>query len=203
MRIGLLTCASMLDQVRLVTKTLPDNAYSIYPVLPCCLFPVGSQTLRTQIDKSVIANESTIIIYGSCHPDLEKLMNKYRDYSISMLGGKNCWEMSLPPSLLRKCLRNNEWMLSKPFLTKWRKEVIDGFGLNTKNGRVVLDSNVTKMVALRFKGIKFEEQIISEFADKVGIPYSIQEVSNSHLKIMLTKAVAKFDLPPIAIPLLK
>ncbi|AAW40470.1 PAS domain-containing sensor histidine kinase [Dehalococcoides mccartyi] len=191
MKIGLVTCASMLDQVRQIVPLIPQDQFVIYPVLPCCLFAISGDTIRNQVDKSVLANEATIIIYGSCHPELNSLLDMYCDSNIRKIEGNNCWEMLLGPERVEKYLSQNSWLGNNSFLTKWNREVSKSFGSETRNGQVASSCGIEELTAFRFESNQPDEEIVKREAQKAGLPYSIHNESLDYLKNLIQSAIDK------------
>ncbi|OBW62907.1 MAG: two-component sensor histidine kinase [Dehalococcoides mccartyi] len=194
MKIGLVTCASMLDQVRQIVPLIPKDQFVIYPVLPCCLFAISGDTIRNQVDKSVLANEATIIIYGACHPELNGLLDMYCDSNIRKIEGNNCWEMLLGPEQVEKYLNQNSWLGNKAFLTKWNKEVSESFGSDTRNGKVASSCGIKELTVFRFENPQPDEKIVKREAASAGLPYSIHDESLEHLRNLIQAAVDKVHI---------
>ncbi|KSV18333.1 ATPase [Dehalococcoides mccartyi] len=191
MKIGLVTCASMLDQVRQIVPLIPQDQFVIYPVLPCRLFAISGDTIRNQVDKSVLANEATIIIYGYCHPELNSLLDMYCDSNIRKIEGNNCWEMLLGPEQVEKYLSQNSWLENNAFLTKWNREVSKSFGSETRNAKVVSSCGIEELTAFRFESNQPDEEAVKREAQRTGLPYSIHNESLDYLKNLIQSAIDK------------
>lgn len=191
MKIGLVVCASMLDQVRKIIKVIPKEQFAIYPVLPRCLFKISGDTIHRQIDKSVLGNEATIIIYGSCHVALDGLLDMYCDNNLVKIEGDNCWEMLLGAASFDRYTRDGCWLSNKPFMTKWRKEVAASFGFGTRNGALVSDCGIKKLLVFRFEDSQPEEELVKELSQEVGVPYIIKDRKIGRLKDLVQSAVTQ------------
>lgn len=172
MRIGLVSCITMLDHVRSVIHNVHDCEFTIYPILPCCLFNVEAGTVRKQVDKSVLANDSTIILYGTCHPDLNRVRGDYYGNTVYSIPGNNCLEIMLGKDTYLEFANAGSLLLDVSFIKRWGKEMEKGFGANSANGNVLQISGIKQIDVFNYDNSEFDEDIIRDFSKSFGIPYN-------------------------------
>ncbi len=188
MSVGMVTCASMQEQVRECMASL-KSSFKIYPVIPSCTFTLKIDLIRYYLDRSIIENDVTLLVYGICHPQILALLAEYSD-RVVRLRGNNCFEMFLGPEKYANYHRKCYWMLNKPFFTKYKKELLAGFGAGTENGRMLIGEAYKKLVYLKFESDHLDLQLVEDTADTIGLEYEIHSADTAHLSSLLEEALA-------------
>ncbi|NVM25317.1 MAG: GAF domain-containing protein, partial [Desulfobacterales bacterium] len=185
--VGVVTCGSMHEEIKECLSSL-RRSYRIYPVLPACTFSVKIDLLRHYLDKSTAENEVTLLAYGICHPEISALLAEYGDRVVRLKGG-NCYEMFLGSEKYAEYHGRCYWMLNKPFFTKWRKEISAGFGVGTRNGRLLIQDTFKKLVYVRFEKDQLGTDITEDFASAVGLDYEVHSADTTNLRRLLEEAL--------------
>jgi len=86
--------------------------------------------------------------------------------------------------------RKRYWMLNKPFFTKWKNEILTGWGAGTSNGAVLIGDTFKKLVYLRFEKDGLSTELVEDFARDVGLEYEIHSVDIANFKRLLEEALA-------------
>ncbi|MBU7029835.1 MAG: PAS domain-containing protein [Theionarchaea archaeon] len=186
--VGIIACASMHEQIRECVASL-KGSFKIYPLIPPCTFSLKIDLIRFYLDKSIVENNVTLLAYGICHPQMVALLTEYGD-RVVRLRGSNCYEMFLGPEKYAEYHRKCYWMLNKPFFTKYRKELLAGFGAGTNNGRMLIGETHRKLVYLKFENDQLDINLVENFADAVGLEHEVHSADTANLKRLLEEALA-------------
>ncbi|QNT76982.1 ATP-binding protein [Dehalogenimonas etheniformans] len=124
------------------------------------------------MDKSVLANDSTIIIYGTCHPDLNRVGADYYGNNVYKIPGNNCFEIMLGEDKYLEYANSESWFLDVSFIKRWKKEMERGFGANSANGNVLQISGIKQIDVFNYDNSEFDEDIIRDFSKSFGMPYN-------------------------------
>ena len=189
--VGIVTCASMHEQVEECLASL-GRPFRIYPIIPSCTFYVKIGLIKHYLDKSMAESDVTLLAYGICHPQLLPLLAEYSDYVVR-IDGSNCYEMFLGSEKYGEYHRNCYWMLNKPFFTKWKNEILTGFGAGTSNGRLLFGGTFKKLVYVRFERDELSLDLVENFARAVGLGYEIHSADTANLKRLLKEALTSAD----------
>ncbi|MBD3253468.1 MAG: DUF1638 domain-containing protein, partial [Candidatus Lokiarchaeota archaeon] len=165
-----------------------DNQFKIYPLIPPCTFNLKIELIKYYIDKSIIENSITILAYGLCHPEMKKMLKEHGERVIR-LKGSNCYEMLLGKEKYEEYHNKAYWMLNKPFLTRFKKDLLAGFELDTINGKMLMAETYKKLLYLEFKEDPLDRSIVGNFAHEVYLDYEIFTVELKHLKGLLKEAI--------------
>jgi len=188
LNVGIVACASMHQQIAECLASL-ESSFRIYPIVPSCTFYVKIDMLRHYLDKSTAENDVTLLAYGLCHPQILPLLAEYGD-GVVKVGGSNCFEMFLGSEKYAEYHRKCYWMLNKPFFTKWKSELLTGFGAGTSNGRALIGGTFKKLVYLRFEKDELGVDVVEDFARTVGLEYEIHSADTANLKRLIEEALA-------------
>jgi two-component system aerobic respiration control sensor histidine kinase ArcB len=187
-RIGIVACASMHEQIKECVESM-EGSFKIYPLIPPCTFNLKIGLIKYYLDKSISENNVTVLAYGLCHPQILTLQEEYGN-KIIRLEGNNCYEIFLGKDKYAEYHRKCYWMLNKPFFTKYRKDLLAGYELNTKNGRTLMDENFKKLIYLDFENDPLDISIIEDFARSVYLDFEIYSANIKNLKRVLVDALA-------------
>lgn len=185
--VGIVTCASMHEQVEECLASL-GRPFRIYPIIPSCTFYVKIGLIKHYLDKSMAENDMTLLAYGICHPQLLPLLAEYGN-RVVRIEGSNCYEMFLGSEKYSEYHRNCYWMLNKPFFTKWKNEILTGFGVGTRNGRLLFGDTFKKLVYVKFGRDELSLDLVENFARAVGLEYEIHPANTANLKRLLKEAL--------------
>ena len=188
LRVGIVTCASIHEQIQECLALLEGSLY-IYPIIPSCTFTVKIDLIRHYLDRSLGENDVTLLAYGICHPELLALLAEYGNRVVK-IGGSNCYEMFLGTEKYGEYHRKRYWMLNKPFFTKWKNEILTGFGAGTSNTRTLIGDTFKKLVYVRFEKDELSVDVVEDFARTVGLEYEIRSVDTANFKRLLKEALA-------------
>ncbi|TXT59964.1 MAG: hypothetical protein BAJALOKI2v1_150054 [Promethearchaeota archaeon] len=182
-----MACASVHHQIDQISSSL-DGDFNIYPLVPPCTFNLKIDLIKYYLDKSVSKNDITILAYGLCHPRIKELLMSYGE-EVVRLKGSNCYEMFLGTAQYKTYHKKAFWILNKPFLTKFKKDLLSGFDLKTKNGRMLIEDSYKKLLYLDFKDDPLDKEFIKKFADQVYLDYEIHPTDLSNLRHLLEEAI--------------
>lgn len=188
LNVGIVACASMHEQIEECLSSL-EGSFRIIPIIPSCTFSISIDLIRHYLDRSIAENDVTLLAYGICHLQLLPLLAEYRD-SVVKVAGSNCYEMFLGKEKYGEYHRKCYWMLNKPFFTKWKNEILAGFGAGTSNGVALIGDTLKKLLYLRFDKDELSVDLVKDFARTVGLEYEIHSASTANLKRLLKKALA-------------
>jgi len=187
-RVGIVTCASMHDQI-IECATALEGSFKIYPIIPACTFSVKVDLLRHYLDKSITENDVTILAYGVCHPHLMKLLAEYND-KVVRFNGSNCYEMFLGTEKYTEYCKKIYWMLNKPFFTKFKKDLLAGFDVGTNNCKVLIGATYKKLIYVKFENDQLDIALVGDFASTIGLEYEIHLTHTTNLMRLLKEALA-------------
>jgi len=185
--IGVVTCASMHEQVEECLASL-ESSFRIYPIIPSCTFYVKIDLIRHYLDKSMAENDVTVLAYGICHPQLLRLLAEYGD-RVVRFEGSNCYEMFLGNEKYSEYHKRCYWMLNKPFFTKWKNELLTGFGASASNHGMLIGDTFKQLAYLRFEKDELSIDLVENFAGSVGLEYEIYAADTTNLKRLLKDAL--------------
>jgi len=187
LNVGIVACASMQEQIEECLALL-EGSFRIFPIIPSCTFYVKIDLIRHYLDRSTAENDVTLLAYGICHPQLLPLLAEYGGRVVK-LAGSNCYEMFLGSEKYAEYHRKCYWMLNKPFFTKWKNEILTGYGALTGMGRTLLRDAYKKLVYLRFENDGLSADLVEDFARTVGLEYEIHPADTANLKRLLEEAL--------------
>lgn len=170
-KIGIITCASILDQVKACPVT---SEHKIYPLAPCCLFSISPDLLKHIFNEACLNNDGALLIYGNCHPKLQQILAGYEDRIIK-LKGDNCWEMMLGAEIAQDYLAKGEWLVKNTLCTSLRKEVFASYGANRAEGNLIHNCHTKKIIAYKFEPDNPREEEVASFAKAFDVPFEIKE----------------------------
>ena len=186
--IGIVACASMHKQIEDCLTSL-EGSFHIYPIIPSCTFSIKIDLIRHYLDISTARNAVTLLAYGVCHSQLLPLLAEYGD-SVVKVEGANCYEMFLGREKYTEYHRKSYWMLNKPFFTKWKNELLTGFGVGTNNDGNLIGDSFKKIVYLRFDKDELSTDLLEDFVRTVGLDYEIHSVDTVNLEQLIKEALA-------------
>ncbi|UCH62579.1 MAG: PAS domain S-box protein [Fidelibacterota bacterium] len=169
------------------------ESFRIYPIIPSCTFTVGINLFKHYLDRSIIENDVTLLAYGTCHPQILELLAEYGNRVIKVKGN-NCYEMFLGTEKYAEYHKKRYWMLNEPFFTKWKKDILVGYGAGTVNGSMLIEDAYEKLVYLRFEKDQLDINLVEDFADNVGLEYEVHMIDTGNLKRLLEEALASASL---------
>gem|GEM_PF-3123221 len=185
--VGVVTCASMHEQVEECLASL-ESSFRIYPIIPSCTFYVKIDLIRHYLDKSMVENDVTVLAYGICHPQLLRLLAEYGD-RVVRIEGSNCYEMFLGNEKYSEYHKRCYWMLNKPFFTKWKNELLTGFGASASNHGMLIGDTLKKLAYVRFEKDELSIDLVEDFARTVGLEYEIYAADTTNIKRLLKDAL--------------
>ncbi|UCD38301.1 MAG: DUF1638 domain-containing protein, partial [Fidelibacterota bacterium] len=166
-----------------------EGTFRIYPIVPSCTFTVGIDLFKHYLDRSIIENDVTLLAYGTCHPQIMELLAEYGDQVVK-ISGNNCYEMFLGAEKYAEYHGKSYWMLNEPFFTKWKKDILVGWGAGTINGSMLIGDAYKKVVYLSLEKDQLDINLVEDFADNVGLAYEVQPIDTANLKRLLEEALA-------------
>jgi len=188
LKVGIVTCGSMHKQLEECLASL-QGSFRIYPIIPSCTFSIKIDLIRHYLDRSTAENDVTLLAYGICHPQLLPLLAEYGDHVVK-LEGNNCYEMFLGSEKYAEYHKKCYWMLNEPFFTKWKNELLTGFGAGAGNRGILIGDTFKKLVYLRFEKDDLSLDLVEVFARTVGLEYEIHLADTVNLKRLLEEALA-------------
>jgi PAS domain S-box-containing protein len=188
LKVGIVTCASMHEQIQECLMSL-DGSFHLYPIIPSCTFSVKIDLIRHYLDRSLGENDVTLLAYGICHPELLTLLGEYGN-RVVRIRGSNCYEMFLGTEEYSKYHRKCYWMLNKPFFTRWKNEILTGFGAGTNNGVALIRDTFRKLLYVRFEKDQLSLDIVEDFARTVGLECEIHSADAANLRRLLEGGLA-------------
>ena len=186
--VGVVTCASMHKQIEECLASLPGS-FHIYPIIPSCTFSIKIDLMKYYLDMSTAQNDVTLLAYGICHPQILSVLAEYHG-RVVRVEGNNCYEMFLGREKYGEYHRKRYWILNKPFFTKWKNEILTGFGAGTSNGRALIGDTYNKLAYVRFEQDELSIDLVEDFARGVGLEYEIHSADTTNLKRLLKEALA-------------
>ena len=187
--VGIVTCESMHKQIEECLASM-EGSFRIFPVVPSCLFSIKIDLIRHYLDISTAENDVTLFAYGKCHPQILPLLAEYGDQVVKVRGN-NCFEMFLGTEQYAKYHSKQYWMLTKPFFTRWRNELLTSFGAGTSNGKMLIGDALKKLIYVRFDSDELGIDIVEDFAKTVGLEYEIHSADTANLKRLLKEALPR------------
>lgn len=187
LKIGIVACASMQKQIEDCLTSM-EGSFHIYPIIPSCTFSVNIDLIRHYLDRSTAKNDVTLLAYGICHPQLMPMLAEYGDRVVKV-EGDNCYEMFLGSEKYAEYHRKCYWMLNEPFFTKWKNELLTGFGAGTSNRSTLIKDAFKKLVYLRFDKDELSVDLVEDFARTVGLEYEIHPADTLNLKRLIEEAL--------------
>ena len=186
--VGIVACASMHKQIEECTASM-EGSFRIFPIVPSCSFSIKIDLIRHYLDKSTDENDVTLFAYGKCHPQILPLLAEYGDQVVKVRGN-NCFEMFLGTEKYAKYHNKQYWMLTKPFFTRWRNELLMGFGGGTSSGKMLIGDAFKKLIYVRFDRDELGIDVVEDFAKTVGLEYEIHSADTANLKMLLKEALS-------------
>jgi len=187
-RVGIVTCASMHDQI-IECATSLEGSFKIYPIIPACTFSVKVDLLKYNLDKSITENDVTLLAYGVCHPHLMELLAEYND-KVVRFNGSNCYEMFLGTEKYTEYHKKIYWMLNKPFFTKFKKDLLAGFEVGTNNCKVLIGDTYKKLIYVKFEKDQLDIDLVRDFANATGLEYEVYLTDTANMMRLLKEALA-------------
>ncbi|MFX0138179.1 MAG: PAS domain-containing protein, partial [Candidatus Hodarchaeota archaeon] len=178
----------MVEQIKDCMASL-DVSFKIYPLIPSCTFILKIDLMRYYLNKSISENNMTIFAYGICHSQILDLLTEYGDRVIR-LKGNNCFEMFLGKEKYTEFYEKCFWMLNKPFFTKYKKDLLAGFEIGTKNCKTLIKDTFKKLVYLKFEKDPLDTALVEDFARSVDLEFEIHSTDLKNLKRLLEEALA-------------
>ena len=178
----------MYEQIKECIEPIKAS-FKIYSLVPTCTFNVKANVIRNYLNKSILENNITIIVSGNCHPQMSEILSEYRD-TVVRLKINNCYEVFLGKKKYTEYHNKCYLMLTKPFFTKFKKGFLDGFKLNTVNGKNMFRETFKKVLYLKFETDKLNNKIIEDYANLLGLDYEIFSVDIENLKKLMEETVA-------------
>ena len=188
LKVGIVTCASMHEQIQECLALL-EGSLCIYPIIPSCTFTIKIDLIRHYLDRSLGENDVTLLAYGICHPELLTLLAEYGNRVVK-IGESNCYEMFLGAEKYGEYHRKRYWMLNKPFFTRWKNEILTGFGAGTSNGAVLIGDTFRKLLYVKFEKDQLSLDIVEDFARTVGLECEIHSADTANLERLLEDGLA-------------
>ncbi len=187
-KVGIVGCATMYEQIK--ESIAPIKAsFKMYSLIPCCTFNVNTNVIKNSLNKSIIENNITIIVYGNCHPQMSDIISEYRDTAVR-LKINNCFEIFLGKEKYTEYHNKCYLMLTKPFFTKFKKGFFDAYELNTVNGRNLFREAFKKVLYLKFENDNLNNKIIEDYANLLGLDYEVFTGDIENLKMLMEETVA-------------
>ncbi len=186
--IGIVACASMHEQIKEWVASL-EGSFKIYPLVHPCTFSLKIDLIRYYLDRSVTENDVTLLAFGICHPQMLALLAEYGDRVVRPRGS-NCFEMFLGTEKYAEYHGKCYWILNKPFFTKYKQQLLAGFGVGTNKGRMLIGDTYKKLLYLRFGKDQLNIDLVEDFASTVGLEYEIHSEDMANFKRLLEEAQA-------------
>lgn len=148
--------------------------------------------LYTQLDAALDFDDKkgreTIVVYGSCHPSMDNLMEKHHTVRTQ---GQNCIVMLLGYERFMEELSRGAYFLLEEWALTWEPMITECFGNNLAVIREIFHSSHKKIIAIRTPCSSDFTQAAEASARFVDLPLEWMDVNLDHLESVLTDAIAR------------
>lgn len=148
--------------------------------------------LYTQLDAALDFDDrkgrETIVVYGSCHPSMDNLMEKHHTVRTQ---GQNCIVMLLGYERFMEELSKGAYFLLEEWALTWEPMITECFGKNLTVIREIFHSSHKKIIAIRTPCSSDFTQAAETSARFVDLPLEWMDVNLDHLESVLTDAIAR------------
>lgn len=152
-----------------------------------CEFDKLSHVLTTALAK--YKERHTIVIYGSCHPLMEKMLDGAKTFRTE---GQNCIDMLLGNDLFTKELQQGAFFLIEEWARRWEYIITKSFGTgNVEVIREIFSGDRKYLLCLRTPCSGDFTKEAEEAGRLVDLPLRWMDVTLDHLETVLEKAVMR------------
>ena len=185
--VSLVGCGILQKEVRyliaknnwsLLTDFLPPSLHIDLKRLACAL-----QTCLTKHE-----HEQTIVFYGACHPEMEKML---KDGCTFRTSGQNCIEMLLGAEKFNQELSNGAFFLLDNWAQNWDVAIAKTFGTNICVIRDIFHDQHRYLLALRTPQSDDFSQEAEHISTMLDLPLRWCDVDLDHLESVLQSAIQR------------
>lgn len=130
----------------------------------------------------------TIVVYGSCHPRMEDLLEKHHTLRTH---GQNCIVMLLGYERFMEELGKGAYFLLEDWALTWEPMITECFGKNLAVIREIFHSSHKKIIAIRTPCSTDFTAAAETAARFVDLPLEWIDVDLAHLESVLADAIAR------------
>jgi hypothetical protein len=162
----------------LSTDFLPASLHIDFKRLACAL----------QSGLSRHAHEQTIVFYGACHPEMEKMLDE--SHTLRTLG-QNCIEMLLGAEEFNRELSNGAFFLLDDWAHHWDDVIAKTFGTNISVIRDIFHDQHRYLLCLRTPQSDDFRQEAAHISAMLDLPLQWRDVALGHLESVLQNAIKR------------
>ena len=148
--------------------------------------------LSTQLNDALDFDDSkgreTIVFYGSCHPLMEKILDKHHTLRTE---GQNCIVMLLGYEQFMEGLEKGAYFLVEDWALTWEPMITEAFGNNLTVVREIFHSSHKLMIAVRTPCSTDFTTAAEAAARFIDLPLQWMDVNLDHLESVLADAIAR------------
>jgi hypothetical protein len=148
--------------------------------------------LYTQLDAALDLDDKkgrdTIVVYGSCHPLMDGLLEKHHTLRTH---GQNCIVMVLGYERFMEELGKGAYFLMEDWALTWEPMITECFGPNLAVIREIFHSSHKKIIAIRTPCSTDFTAAAETAARFVDLPLEWIDVNLDHLEAVLADAIAR------------
>jgi hypothetical protein len=148
--------------------------------------------LYTQLDDALDADDKagrdTVVFYGSCHPQMDRILNKHHTLRTE---GQNCIVMLLGYEHFMEGLGEGAYYLLEDWANTWEPMITECFGKNNAVVREIFHSSHKLMIAIRTPCSNDFTAAAEAAARFVDFPLQWLDVNLDHLESVLADVIAR------------
>ena len=142
--------------------------------------------LEKRLSKISMHHKDILLVYGDCHPHMEKQIRQYRAHRVQ---GLNCAQILLGHEVYQGLRKEGAFFLLPEWIRQWKTVFRDELGLDDITARELMKEMHTKLIYLDMGKSRVPRKVLKEISDYSGLPYEIVKVSPDVLESVLRKAM--------------
>lgn len=147
-----------------------------------------SAQLNASLDSDERQGRETIVFYGSCHPLMDKILEKHHTLRTH---GQNCIVMLLGYERFMEELEKGAYFLLEDWALTWEPMITECFGKNLAVIREIFHSSHKFIIAIRTPCSTDFSAAAETAARFVDLPLVWMDVTLDHLEAVLADAIAR------------
>lgn len=151
-----------------------------------------SNRLNLALDREDEKGRDTIVFYGCCHPEMEKILTTHHTLRTQ---GQNCIVMLLGHEWFMDELELGSYFLLEDWAMSWRPMFAEVFGANRSVVREIFHASHQEIVAIRTPCSNDFTPEAREMADYLDLPLRWLDVTLDHLEGVLAEALTRKSTP--------
>lgn len=155
-----------------------ENGWNIKTQFACSSLHVDFDMLWNSLDKMLTNahkhSEKILVLYGTCHPLIDNLINKYNSKRIPV---QNCIELLLGKDIFTQELSDGAFFLLEDWAKRWKYVTSKVFGENLKGEDIIFKESHTKLLALKTPTSNNFEKEAEEVGQITGLPLEWRDIN--------------------------